>query len=118
MKASATTVTHEAGDCFVVAAELILDLPDAGVWLCHGQPRFRGVPTPGGIERGERFWHAWVETQTTVYDYSNGRELQTSIEAYYVIGQIDAFHVRRYTRRQAAALLIASGHNGPWGSVS
>lgn len=104
------------GDCFKSAADLIMDLPD-GAWLCHGEPRFRGDPVPGVVEVGDRFGHAWVETLTTVFDFSNGRALQAPIDVYYLVGAINSFHVRRYTRRQATAMMIASGHYGPWKDI-
>lgn len=111
-----------SGDCFVVAGQLIVDLPP-GAWLCHGQPRYRGktnIETDHRtgettlVETGDRYWHAWVETATTVFDFSNGKELVVAIEAFYVAGQIDRFHVRRYTYEQAATLMRSTGHYGPW----
>lgn len=111
-----------SGDCFRVAADLVLDLPP-GAWLCHGEPRYRGKADVATdlrtgettlVEPGDRYWHAWVETETTVFDFANGRELVVSIEAFYVVGQINRFDVRRYTADQAEAMLISTGTYGPW----
>ena len=33
--------------------------------------------------------HAWVEDGSTVYDYSNGREIKMNKSKYYNLGAID-----------------------------
>lgn len=107
------------GDCYQVAGTLVL----AGVdlVLCHGEPIGRGP-----IE-GIRHGHAWVErsqtvdwpgigsqTFVTVIDRSNGHDTEWPAEMYYNIGRIEPGDVVRYSRAEAAALMVTTGHYGPW----
>jgi hypothetical protein len=96
------------GDCFTVAAELVIDGGGALV-LCHGRPLGQG-----GAVRGQRYWHAWAEDGRMVYDLSNDQAVIVSMDTYYDVGRIVAEHVRRYGHHEAHAQLLAEGTWGPW----
>lgn len=101
----------ERGDCFQVAANLVLGRRDGSV-VVHGTPIGRG---PENF--GERFWHAWVETPDGLaIDKSNGRDLSMSAGLYYHFAQIDPdLHIfGRYTANEAVKMMCALGHYGPW----
>lgn len=114
------TPTSRTGDCFKVAANLVMESDDRHV-LCHGEPL--GQASIAGI----RHAHAWVERTTTVHfpnvgpitvvealDYSNGKHLEMAVMMYYKIGRLDGTDIRRYTRREAAQLMADTGTYGPW----
>ena len=95
------------GDCFKVAANIVVHgLPDAT--LCHGQPIRRGP------EGGDRYWHAWVELDGTAIDRANGLDIELAAATYYLIGNIEADKVLRYTREEAVRYMLETGHYGPW----
>lgn len=125
------------GDCFQSAVKVMFEVltPEQrkNAKICHG------VPMGQGRIEGIRFDHAWVEvttktdfgdadpndpqvkllmerfpTQTVVYDYSNGRELQIPKELYYAIGQIDEESVKRFSAKQAQVEMTERGFYGPW----
>lgn len=110
----------ENGDCFRVAAQLILEGDDSLV-LCHGEPL--GQAAIAGI----RHAHAWVERTVTIdfpnvgpytvvsaIDHSNGKHLEMPTMLYYKIGRLEDTDIRRYTRREAAQMMDATGTYGPW----
>lgn len=103
------------GDCYVVAAHFMVDLPDAErsrYRLCHGTPLGRGPIN------GLRFGHAWVERtdgdHVTVIDRSNGSDLELPQSLYYAIGAIDPEEVKRYTAHEAILFMLETEHYGPW----
>jgi hypothetical protein len=123
------------GDCFEVAARLVLDWPPSPahepLTLVHGRP----IGT-GPLNLGERYWHAWVEfteeatipahvvgasppapfvlSAAVVIDRSNGRDDRLPVEVYYAFGSIRPRDCRRYSRTDVMRQLIEFGHWGPW----
>lgn len=105
------------GDCFEVAAAMLLDDPD--LVLVHA-----AVDHP---EVGVHV-HAWCEvvevvdlsplgverevTHTICLDYSNGRENEIPQPLYYAIGK--AHKVHRYTQYEAAMKMLEHLYLGPW----
>lgn len=120
------------GDCYPTAWRLVTTgefADDPTARLVHGRPVGRGP-----IE-GVRYDHAWVETTqevdlsrlcdlpgegrvirlVSVVDRSNGLDLPAlPRDLYYLLGNVDEDDVRRYTRSEAAALGVDTGHYGPW----
>lgn len=96
------------GDCFEIAGNMIIDIEDDNVMLCHGV-----VIGQGPIE-GIRYVHAWIEKDGYVRDKANGNNLYMSIKKYYRIGQINEYMVRKYTKPEAIKLLLKTKHYGPW----
>lgn len=106
------------GDCFPAALTCARTLVEEGadrVLLCHGRPLGQG-----GNALGLRYWHAWVEVKAhgewVVVDISNSKRASLPRPRYYALGSIPApgERVRRYSLRDAAALMAAEGHYGPW----
>ena len=133
-----------SGDCFQVAANLVvhgplaLDLHERDeVRVVHGTP----VGT-GPVNGGKRYWHAWVEVTrrslipedvrrahpelltllseageletVVVIDRSNGRDLVLPRAAYYAIGGLSDERVWRFTVLEARREQRDRGHFGPW----
>jgi hypothetical protein len=110
----------ELGDCYEVAARIMLH--SAGVeqieevehTLCHGT-----VSGQGPVE-GVRFGHAWVEWHHVpssirlVLDYSNGNKVVMTVAQYYALGSIDPAEVYRYTSDEALHMLLEFRHYGSW----
>jgi hypothetical protein len=104
------TALSGKGNCFHVAADLVLSHAGAGLTLCHGTPI-----APAGPHEGERLYHAWAETDDgRVIDRSNGNDVNLPRDAYYRLGRIDPAEVLRYSRLEVAALSLRFGHWGPW----
>jgi len=101
------------GDCFVVAAGLILECGDKTSYtLVHGKPLGRG-----GAARGLRYWHAWIEAPDgTVLDMSNGLSVRMAQETYYMLGSITTLGCRRYSYPDAVDHMRRYRHYGPWDS--
>jgi hypothetical protein len=95
------------GDCFVVAANLMLD--DARLTLVHGQPT-----GTGGEAAGLVYWHAWCELDGMVIDRSNGNDVTLPAVLYYAVGNIDPDACRYYSAYEALAEMHDYGHYGPW----
>lgn len=110
------------GDCFVVAANLVLSLPGDPI-LVHG----RVLGSTGGPLAGVRYWHAWIEirysvrhpefndvevSSDVVVDRSNGNDLTVPQALYYKLG--DVTETRHYSRAEALARCESTGNYGPW----
>jgi hypothetical protein len=93
------------GDCFSKAIELLMAHPQ--MKLVHGV-----VTGTGGAAEGKRFVHAWCELGAMAIDHSNGHEVMTLRETYYLAGEVE--HVRRYEHDEAVIELVRAGHYGPW----
>ena len=52
--------------------------------------------------------------RTTVYDYSNGKELELPRVLYYAYGNIEADEARYYTFEETMNKSVETGHYGPW----
>ncbi len=88
------------GRCFELAAEYVLTEPVGNYILVHGKATSKD---------DELIDHAWVETtNATVYDVAKG---EAFIKERYMTYAVEE---KRYTRKQTALLLHATGHYGPW----
>ena len=96
------------GDCYQAAGRLITALNDDKATLVHGM-----VNGQGDLE-GKRFGHAWVETNGTVLDHSNGRKLEIPKSVYYALGGIDPKDNKYYSTEDALTWTLKSKHWGPW----
>lgn len=96
-----------AGDCYQAAGRLMTSLPD-GHTLVHGM-----VNGQGALE-GKRFGHAWIETNDTVLDHSNGRKLEVPKDLYYAIGGIREEDNKYYNRDESLKWILKAKHWGPW----
>jgi len=112
------------GDCFTAALYELLPCfrdgtrPDLryvdGLLLVHG------LVTGQGRIAGIRHLHAWVETDADenglvlVLDTSNGGYILTERAKYYHFGRVVEQQLQRYTAKEALALVLSSGHCGPW----
>lgn len=95
------------GDCYQAAGRLMTSLPD-GHTLVHGM-----VNGQGALE-GKRFGHAWVESDDTVLDHSNGRKLEIPKAVYYALGRIEEDENKYYDRDEALKWILKAKHWGPW----
>lgn len=106
------------GDCFVVAAELVLglrrhELLDFLEHTGHEPVLVHGVPLgAGGEAEGLRYAHAWVEIAGAVLDCSNGQEALIPIPMYYRAGRIE--RTVKYTVEAAREALLEQRTYGPW----
>jgi len=103
-----------AGDCFVVAGELMmhgkLDIPFKDITLVHGL-----VVGTGRRVKGLKYVHAWIEdSRGNVYDYSNNKKLKISAQVYYALGNINPLETVRYSYGDASRVISAKKHWGPW----
>ena len=75
-----------------------------------------GVVTGQGKLEGVRFGHAWIERGNTVYDHSNGRDIEMSKDAHYKLGHIEDApgKLYRYTPEQTRQKMLEFEHFGPW----
>lgn len=103
------------GDCYMVAAKMVaLENVYPHYLVCHGEATGRNQIA------GVRFGHAWIEGDipemggAVVFDFSNGLNVIVPRDAYYVMGEIDPTTVRKYTAQEAIALMLETGHFGPW----
>lgn len=72
--------------------------------------------TGQGPLAGMRYGHSWAEYKHKVYDFSMGRSLILPDELYYNLGHVveEKGKYASYTPRQAAEMMIKTGHYGPW----
>ena len=102
----------DSGDCYRAAAASLMSLGcDSGGLLAHAEV------TGQGVIAGLRYGHAWMEIGDSVIDQSNGRTVCMRQDAYYELGNIEPESVRRYSWREAMALMTQTGHYGPWEEV-
>jgi len=104
---------NATGDCGPVAADLLIEWDGVlDIKLCHG------YPTGYGQIAGKVHWHAWVEVTedgvVTVWDYSNGGDLEMDQAIYYGIGNIQREDVTRFTWEEARLQMVEFEHYGPW----
>ena len=122
---AATNDERTLGDCFRVAAELVLANP--GFTLVHALVTAPddSPGTDGTAQPGERHAHAWAETEHPVtfpdgrtrrtvvcVEISNGRSVALLRGDYYDGGKIR--QTVRYTSAAARALIVETGTWGPW----
>jgi len=112
------------GDCFVVAARLVLNDDEGELRLCHGEVMAETVPEGHTATPGEYHWHAWVEKTTyivykgtkyalvTCIDKANGNDGELPQGFYYNAGHV--INVKRYDRREAMRMMLTFEHYGPW----
>ena len=96
------------GDCFVAAFdalfELIVNAESRQFFLVHGNV----ARLPQDVDVN----HAWVENETTVFDYSNGIQTQMSKDTYY--SELQITETRQYTPIEAMQMNTQYGHYGAW----
>lgn len=97
------------GNCFKVAADLVLESGGLDCELVHG------VVVGLGKLKGQRFVHGWVEIAgVVVVDGSIGKYALTSVGLYYKLGQIIDEEVVRYSIRETRELVLETQNYGPW----
>lgn len=96
----------KVGNCFQVAANLVIDAPSGKLVLAHG------ICTGRGSIAGEHIGHAWVEDGDTVLDYSNGNMFVGPRDFYYAMSTCRSVHL--YNQKQTEKLLLKYRHFGPW----
>lgn len=96
------------GRCFEAAIHALAEHPRGT--LVHGTPLGHA-----GEVAGIRYAHAWVELgDLLVVDLTMSGRPTMPRALYYRAASLTEAHVRRYTVDEAARLLRASGHYGPW----
>jgi len=108
-KATKKKKIEAVGNCGDVAFALTMAYRHGGAVLCHGWP----IGT-AGPPKGLRYWHAWVEIDSVVYDFANGKNALVPRSLYYEAGTIEAEKVVRYTWKEADKLFDEHEHTGPW----
>ena len=95
-----------AGNCYKVAADLMLASRNKKFVLVHGL--LEGKVMFDGLIIG----HAWIEMGDVVIDEANGRKFYIEKEEYYRTRHV--IHVRKYTLEEARTLKKRFGTYGPW----
>ncbi|MBK25113.1 MAG: hypothetical protein CME70_14030 [Halobacteriovorax sp.] len=107
---------YPTGDCYEVAASLILDSiimfnPNSrnsdGLILVHAE-----VTGQGPIE-GIKYGHAWVEKDGQVIDNSNGNNIRLPISVYYRMGKVGT-NIYKYTPEEVRRWVLKTETYGPW----
>lgn len=108
----------EKGNCGTIALILAIHLWGhdalADAEIVHGYPMGQGE-----ID-GIRHWHAWVEHDGRVLDFSRMyRGIDTTImgmpvELYYRIGKMENDPKYRFSQLEAVEAFSYFGHSGPW----
>lgn len=103
-------VESKKGNCFKVAADMVLDIFMYDCVLVHGV-----VVGVRGSLKGKRFVHGWIEVNNAiVLDRSNNRNLCIPLSTYYENGQINENEIIRYSFRETRKLVLKHLHYGPW----
>jgi hypothetical protein len=90
------------GRCYELAFAYLLDSVEGSDWaLVHGDTRV--TPEPIG--------HAWLRRGNTIFDPV--ANLYFSVDEYRALS--GAREHARYSRVQAAKVMVALNHYGPWG---
>ncbi len=98
------------GDCYLAAAEWMLDNAGDDLRLVHAEVTGRGALA------GLSFGHAWVENLDSgfAFDVANGKFTAAPIAVYRAAARIVNCNVFEYTAEQVRARLDATGNYGPW----
>jgi hypothetical protein len=105
-------LTEGMGDCYQASGRLIMNFfGDKNHKLVHGMVNGQGAL------KGKRYGHAWVESNNTVLDHSNGKKLEVPTNVYYALGRIKRNQCKYYTPEQAAKFMVDKAHWGPWEMV-
>ena len=97
------------GDCYQASGRLAIEMMgNPKVLLVHGM-----VNGQGSLE-GNRYGHAWLEVGDTIYDHSNGRELELPKRVYYQMGNIQEEDNKYYKSKEALRWMQKVMHWGPW----
>ena len=113
-----------SGDCFEVAAGLVIHDNENKYVLVHGTvlSTTRGGTAPIGY----RHAHAWVEYESTFeheswpqpivvatcVDKANGNDVELPAALYYKVGHVQV--TGRYARWKAIEMMAQTGNYGPW----
>ncbi len=85
-------------------------------WACNFGSRYASLRIVHGYPRnvvgGDFNGHAWLEWRGWAFDPTTNEKLRPQV--YYSRYSIDPQHCRRYTVKEAAALLLETKHFGPW----
>ena len=67
---------------------------------------------------GKPFGHCWIEKSNTVYDYSNGKNINIPKKVFYSLGQIPAKGYKNYVYKfkDLRKQVFKYEHWGPWDS--
>jgi len=116
----------KGGDCYEANARMLTgmahgrkspfkqkQIDNGEIKLVNGSPSLTGGP-----HRGKKFGHAWLESDDTVWDFSNGKEIKMPKELYYVLGKIDKRDNHYYTVNEARMKMVDVGTFGPWDAES
>ena len=103
---------NKGGNCYQVAFDCLMDLGsnDDNVRLVHG------VVTGQGAIEGIEYCHAWVEDGDEVIDGTMPPKYRIlPKDIYYALGNVGI--TKKYSRKQALAKALFTGHYGPWDKV-
>ncbi len=101
-----TRARKRSGRCYTLAFKSLHDMKDPGDWrLVHGE-----VDCYDPASDSPRMGHAWLETGDEVFDPVPNEFFPK--DEYYALGR--ATIVRRYTKIEAAHVMLKEGHTGPW----
>ena len=102
------------GDCYKANGRIVMkkmSASDAKNWiLCHGV----GIL----LTDGKPFGHCWIEKSNTVYDYSNGKNINIPKKVFYALGQIPVKGYKNYVYKfkDLRKRVAKYEHWGPWDS--
>lgn len=101
------------GNCFENAYKAIMDIESCGhnLHLIDGWKVAHGiVKGTAGVVLGQRYSHAWIETDDLVYNAETGNLFLRDL--FYRFGSIK--EVFRYTKAEVLEMILEHEHYGPW----
>jgi hypothetical protein len=98
--------------CYELAMKVMLEEPGAEKFtLVHGRTSLVKNDADAWPTRG----HAWIELEDgKIYDVVLDRTFSTMAEYVAHEGSVSVEIDDRYTRKQAAVMMLKSNHMGPW----
>ena len=103
-----------SGDCYEANGRHLLNQGSvdkaSGYVLVHGVAILQ--------TDGKPFGHCWIEKSNTVYDYSNGKNINMPKKVFYSLGQIPAKGYKNYAYKfkDLRKQVFKYEHWGPWDS--
>jgi len=97
------------GDCYLANAKHFQDMADddENLVLVHGY-------VISQTQQRVKYDHCWIENDDTVFDFSNGRELEIPKQVYYALGHIKDSESFKYNEKELRKKVLKYKTWGPW----